>query len=193
MKGTEVLLAVLNVAAAVLDRMFAAFPKSADVGVFLGPRPGILYNLSQTKLLKLIQRIEGVVLLTHDSHATDLQTMVGDSAMVLGIRESKGLEFPNSLVVDFFSLLASDHQKAWRHLLTIREDAQTEYFGVRLLPEIVNQLRLLYTVVTRCSKRSCLPRQCRIPKIEFQRKLLFGNDPITWIPWKKRRQVSYRH
>ena len=94
---------ILSTAAAVLDRMFEVFPRSAnklepDVGVFLGPRPGIFQNLSLESLTELVSRIDGVVLLTHDHHVGYIQGVVGESVIVLGIRESKGLEFPNCII-----------------------------------------------------------------------------------------------
>lgn len=60
---------ILNVAAEVLDVMFRAFPNSApdlgkDCGVFLGPRPGLLENVSEQRLKDLVSKIEGVYLLT---------------------------------------------------------------------------------------------------------------------------------
>ena len=67
----------------------------------------------------------------------------------MGIRESKGLEFPNVIILDFFRGLAPEHQIPWRELLRMRdrEDLRQD------TPELEIQLKLLYTAITRCSKR----------------------------------------
>jgi hypothetical protein len=152
---------ILNTAASVLERMFAFFPRSAnrlspDVGAFAGPRPGIFHDISSDRLTELVSRIDGVVLLTHDDHVSALQALVGNTTLVFGIRDSKGLEFPHVIIVDFFSKLAPEHQKPWRELLTIRElqaDASTNSRVKTAVPEVETQLKLLYTAITRCSKR----------------------------------------
>ncbi|KAL3919812.1 MAG: hypothetical protein SGILL_003567 [Bacillariaceae sp.] len=138
--------------------MFKAFPNSAkvlaaDVGCFSGPRPSVLPNLSQQKLKELVELIDGVVLLTHDEHVQDLKKLVGPDTLVFGIRYSKGLEFPHVVIVDFFSC-SEMHQKSWRTLLTIRAGQDVAMEDLKdSAPELETQLKLLYTAITRCSKR----------------------------------------
>lgn len=150
---------ILNVAAAVLDRMFEAFPKSAntlapDVGAFTGPRPSLLRDLTPDKLRALVSLIDSVVLLTHDEHVQDLKDIVGENVLVLGIRHSKGLEFPHVVIIDFFCWLNKSLHKAWRNLLSIRTDNDAAVEDLKdTAPEIETQLKLLYTAITRCSKR----------------------------------------
>jgi superfamily I DNA/RNA helicase len=110
---------ILDVAAAILNRMFQVFPRSAnkldpDYGVFLGPRPGVFHNISLGRLQELVSRIDGVVLLTHDNEGVKkLQKGLAKAPLILGIRESKGLEFSDVIIVDFFRGLAPEHQKPW--------------------------------------------------------------------------------
>jgi hypothetical protein len=143
---------VLNAASAVLDLLFNAFPGSAkelkkDEGLFLGPRPGLFHNVKPTILRELVGKIEGVVLLTmYDSEVERLKEIVGDKVIVLSIRDSKGMEFPDVIIVDFFKSLSSEHQKPWRKLLQGKDDGS-------LLPEMETMLKQLYTAITRCSKR----------------------------------------
>ncbi|KAG7361350.1 UvrD-like helicase [Nitzschia inconspicua] len=150
---------ILNVAAAILDRMFEAFPKSAntlapDVGAFTGPRPSLLRDLTPEKLREVVSLIDSVVLLTHDEHVQDLKNIVGENVLVLGIRYSKGLEFPHVILVDFFSQLHNSHHKPWRSLLSIRSECDAGIGDLRnTAPEVETQLKLLYTAITRCSKR----------------------------------------
>lgn len=143
---------VLNAASAVLDLLFNAFPGSAkelpkDKGLFIGPRPGLFHNVEPTILRELVEKIEGVVLLTmYDSEVERLKEIVGDKVVVLSIRDSKGMEFPDVIIVDFFKSLQKEHQKPWRKLLQGKIDDS-------LLPEMETMLKQLYTAITRCSKR----------------------------------------
>jgi hypothetical protein len=143
---------VLNAASAVLDLLFNAFPGSAkelpkDQGLFLGPRPGLFHNVKPTILRELVEKIDGVVLLTmYDREVERLREIVGPKPIILSIRDSKGMEFTDVIIVDFFKSLANEHQKPWRKLLQGKTDDS-------LLPEMETMLKQLYTAITRCSKR----------------------------------------
>lgn len=147
---------ILNVAREVLDRLFAAFPKSApdlgkDEGVFLGPRPGLFEDVSEERLLELVSKLEGVVVLAHtDEDVERLTAKVGEGVVVLSIRDSKGLEFTDVILVDFFKGLSKKHQIPWRELL--REGGDVSSFQDKY-PEIETHLKQLYTAITRCSMR----------------------------------------
>jgi hypothetical protein len=82
----------------------------------------------------------------YDHEVELLREIVGSKPIVLSIRDSKGMEFPDVIIVDFFKSLANEHQKPWRKLLQGRIDDS-------LLPEMETMLKQLYTAVTRCSKR----------------------------------------
>mmetsp|Transcript_31441 Transcript_31441/g.75852 ORF Transcript_31441/g.75852 Transcript_31441/m.75852 type:complete len:2512 (-) Transcript_31441:67-7602(-) len=146
---------ILNTAAAVLSCMFGAFPHSAkqlkeDRGVFVGPRPGVLYKVSSEMLNTVIQtKLKGTVVLVHDSSVSRWRHALGGYPLVYGIRAAKGLEFKSVIVLDFFGELAGEISKAWRSLLLGRSDEtfQIEY------PEIESQMKLLYTAVTRSIER----------------------------------------
>lgn len=146
---------VLNLAAAILERMFTVFPGSAnklkpDKGVYKGPRPGFFKNMRMPALQSLLNRNEGVVLLTHDEEVDVLKERLDNKKyFVLGIREAKGLEFPDIFITNFFSPLPQDQQKSWKAML-LKEDEAGLKPG---FPELETQLKLLYTATTRCSKR----------------------------------------
>jgi len=146
---------ILNVAAAVLDLLFSTFPGSAkelprDEGLFLGPRPAVFQYVKDAKLKELVDKIDGVVLLAmNDQEVKWLQDLVGPSVVVLSIRDSKGLEFPHVIIVDFFKSLAKEHRKPWRQLLQGKQlDAIRPGY-----PELETHLKQLYTAITRCSQR----------------------------------------
>lgn len=64
-----------------------------------------------------------------------------------------GLEFRDIIIVDFFSDLDDEHQKAWRELLRDRGD-RGEVADIKPgFPQLEAHLKLLYTGITRCSRR----------------------------------------
>ena len=129
---------VLDTAAAVLQRLFAAFPDSAkqlapDRGLFTGPRPGILQNVLPARLKQLVtEHLHGVVILTHDSSVWHWKRKLGDYPLVYGIRAAKGLEFKPVIVLDFFAEIPREHQKSWRDLLLGREIHKNLLLGMLL-------------------------------------------------------------
>lgn len=87
---------VLKVASSVLELLFGAFPGSAkelpkDKGLFLGPRPSILADVKPNTLVELVEKIDGVVLLTmFDNEVEKLRKLVSNSEVpILSIRDSK--------------------------------------------------------------------------------------------------------
>jgi hypothetical protein len=138
----------------VLDNLFDAFPFSAkelpkDEGIFRGPRP-LLFQLPGPQGLKdLASKIEGSVLLAmSDEDVKKWSDMFpNDEHAVLSIRDSKGLEFADVILVDFFLNLPDAHQRPWRVLMQGKNDAD---YNLKY-PEIETQLKQLYTAITRCS------------------------------------------
>jgi superfamily I DNA/RNA helicase len=97
---------ILNVASGVLDMLFSAFPGSAkelpkDKGLFRGPRPGVFMNVEPVKLQELLFKIDGAFVLTHDAEVSRVKYCLGNYELILGIRDSKGLEFKDVVLVDF--------------------------------------------------------------------------------------------
>jgi len=141
---------VLNTAAAVLRRLFDNFPDSAkelaeDRGVFTGPRPGVFHNIHVEKLKCLVsEKLNGIVVLTHDENVSYWKRALGNYPLVHGIRGAKGLEFKRVIIVGFFAETTKDLQKPWRDLLLGRETCKQE---------LEAKLKLLYTAVTRCIER----------------------------------------
>jgi hypothetical protein len=138
---------VLNTAAAILRRLFDTFPDSAkelaeDRGVFTGPRPGVFQSVGIEQLKCLVtEKLNGIVVLTHDERVSYWKRALGGYPLVHGIRGAKGLEFKRVMVLGFFAELPRDLQKPWRDLLLGRETARQE---------LEAKLKLLYTAVTRC-------------------------------------------
>ena len=138
---------VLDVAAAILQCLFSHFPDSAkqlptDRGLFTGPRPGVFQNVQSDRLCSLVwEKLNGVVLLTHDASVWYWKKQLNDYPLVYGIRAAKGLEFKRVILLDFFAEIPREHQKPWRDLFLGRGTSK---------PELEGQMKLLYTAVTRC-------------------------------------------
>lgn len=119
---------ILNIAAEVLEKMFAAFPGSAkelgkDQGLFTGPRPGIFFDTGENGLKDLVSRIEGVVVLAmSDSDVKRIgEELKAEGTVVLTIRDSKGLEFSDVVLVSRSFCLAGflSSFEAWSTHLSI--------------------------------------------------------------------------
>jgi superfamily I DNA/RNA helicase len=74
----------------------------------------------------------------------------GVTSSVLGIRQAKGLEFTDVVIVDFFSSIASIDQKAWKRLLSGHSLADQIRDSN---PQVETQLKMLYTAITRSCNR----------------------------------------
>jgi hypothetical protein len=100
------------------------------------------------RLQELVKKRKGIVVLTHDDHVLRWKRSL-DYPLVYGIREAKGLEFQEVILVDFFGGVPSgvpdSLQKLWRNLLLGRDMAD-----VSRHPEVEGHLKLLYTAITRC-------------------------------------------
>jgi hypothetical protein len=68
---------------------------------------------------------------------------------VLGIREAKGLDFAEVVIVDFFRCLDERQQASWKQLL---QASPCDGF-CNEHPEVETHLKLLYTAVTRSQRR----------------------------------------
>jgi len=146
---------ILNTASSILDKLFSTFPSSAkrldkDNGLYNGSKPGLCYGVD-TKLLSslLAGKMNGTVVLTSDESASRWKRVL-DYELVMGIRESKGLEFKSCIILDYFADLPSNLQKPWRELLRQRADAN---FFERDYPLVETQLKMLYVAVTRTIER----------------------------------------
>jgi hypothetical protein len=82
-----------------------------------------------------------------------LQCVLGSDdkgmSQVLGIREAKGLDFAEVVIVDFFRCLDERQQASWKQLL---QASPCDGF-CNQHPEVETHLKLLYTAVTRSQRR----------------------------------------
>jgi len=118
---------ILEAADVILEWLFRFFPGSVkllpkDDGLCKGPRPAMgVWGMA--KLAKLLGSPEsGVVVLTPDHNIGALNCALAEhlgnaTVTVLGIREAKGLDFAEVLLVDFFKCLDVQQHKSWKKML----------------------------------------------------------------------------
>lgn len=103
-------------------------------------------------MLRILQSNERLVVLCPDEISYNLEDYLKKSKvsyLVLGIREAKGLEFPDVAFVDFFCTIPLSDQRAWKNTLGDSKVMTEEY----AFPQLETQLKVLYTAVTRCCSR----------------------------------------
>ena len=149
---------ILNIAAEVLERLLLCYPGSMDnlpkdEGLFKGPKPTMLLLDTDQSLECVLGRNQRITVLCRDEGKERVKEMCrpangGDfyPNQVYGIRESKGLEFHEVVIVNFFQDLREEHQPAWKRMLRAGAPMQ-EY------PELEWELKTLYTGITRCQHR----------------------------------------
>ena len=151
-------------AGVLLEWLFHYFPGSCkklpqDDGLCRGPRPGWAMPMSHTDLARQSSGAgAGLVILTPDENVLKLkenllQCGVGsdgkDMSQVLGIREAKGLDFAEVVIVDFFACLDERQQASWKQMM---QASPCDGFCDEH-PEVGTHLKLLYTAVTRSQRR----------------------------------------
>ena len=131
---------ILNCAAAVLDRMFAAFPGrtlSKDESCFIGPRPAFLQVQGNEELGGWLASHPRFVVLTADDKTRKGLEKLSAENLLLGIEQAKGLDFNEVAIVNFFSSLPEEDQKqVWRKLFNERHDTGPTIDCVDLHPQV---------------------------------------------------------
>eukprot|EP00597_Dinobryon_sp_UTEXLB2267_P010567 CAMPEP_0170100792 /NCGR_PEP_ID=MMETSP0020_2-20130122/1864_1 /TAXON_ID=98059 /ORGANISM="Dinobryon sp., Strain UTEXLB2267" /LENGTH=664 /DNA_ID=CAMNT_0010323745 /DNA_START=228 /DNA_END=2219 /DNA_ORIENTATION=- len=147
---------ILRCASAVIEKLCSAYPGSArvlppDLGYSQGPRPAyyMTNGTNSVELRTILTNNERLVVLCLDENNRRAALSESDG-MVLGIREAKGLEFTDVVVLDFFSGIPSSDQRVWKTLLTADDQ---QIIQSSWSPQVETQLKLLYTAITRSCNR----------------------------------------
>lgn len=144
---------ILLVSNVVLDRLHKAFPKAttklpSDTGLVQGPRPGLL-RAGLGEIKDLLARNNRIRVLVRDESKPRVQEELGSARhMCLGIREAKGLEFRDVILLDFFNDNQDRHHKEWKKLWL---DEGSKAINLPVTLEV--ELKLLYTAITRSCDR----------------------------------------
>ncbi|XP_071695484.1 uncharacterized protein [Rutidosis leptorrhynchoides] len=169
---------VLNLAQSVIDLLCHFFPLFVDA---LGPetsqvggdRPVLIETDTNYSAIKTIFGIDGVcfpnvtgfgaeqVVLVRDEYLKEkVVNIIGKNALVLTIMESKGLEFQDVLLYDFFT--TSSFSNEWRivyeymnekELLKSPSNEMRSSFAMEKHAVLCSELKLLYVAITRTRQR----------------------------------------
>jgi hypothetical protein len=172
---------ILDCAAAVLGKLFAFFPGAATVlhpdrGLYHDPRPAFWRpgGAAATSLEEVLARSQRLVVLCPDEQQQALALRCPDH-LVFGIREAKGLEFPDVVLVDFFCSVPDVDQRIWRLIFRAgceRGSGGPLSFVPYAHPQVEMQSKRLYTAVTRGFRRLLL--------VETQASLA-GDAFLGWL------------
>jgi hypothetical protein len=149
---------VLRVAKLVLDQLHAVFPfaaakMQADTGMMPGPKP-ILAHASLGVVKTMLRNNPMLKVLVRDESRAELLSNGVAQRAVFELREAKGLEFGDVLILNFFG--GSKWQKSWKTLFGSAIDVNERTLeGVRAtMPgEMELELKLLYVGITRACHR----------------------------------------
>ncbi|TFK76619.1 P-loop containing nucleoside triphosphate hydrolase protein [Pluteus cervinus] len=155
---------IINCAQSVIDLIVEFWPNSIDkltpeVGVVSGPRPVWLKTregsnehvdnyLEKMSTQSIEFGAEQCILVHNEKALQSFQQKFGQLGIVLTLLDSKGLEFNDVLLYNFFQDSHSDETK-WRHVLTNTQSFHSnpsEYVG------LCQELKLLYVAITRARK-----------------------------------------
>jgi len=171
---------ILEAADSILVWLSEFFPGSIsqlpnDKGLCTGPRPAMdVWEMSRLSNSLLQNASSGLMVLTPDQNKENLSKKLLPSITVLGIREAKGLDFPEVVIVDFFSSLDEKQQESWKLLL----GPKAVGFGDDH-PEVETHLKLLYTAMTRAQQRLYFIETKQTKAASAFLKTLSSNERLT--------------
>ena len=154
---------ILRLASLVMSLLWKGYPDTVDrlgpeVGQLCGPTPTIFLGcgaeiLTSTNvgLVNLSENTadfgaEQVILVRDEAMKTELQAQIGDAALVLTILQSKGMEFDDVILWDFFS--KCPNASGVRHLSALL-NSETAMVYARQHSDMCSELKCLYVAVTR--------------------------------------------
>ena len=154
---------ILALATSVMGMICKGFPETVDklepeVGNLNGPKPVIflgcdasILRTSNVGLVNLSDRVaefgaEQVILVRDEDMKAKLQGQIGDIALILTILDSKGMEFDDVILWDFFT--SSPDPSGVRKLCALTTEAQSA-FDAQKHSAMCSELKHLYVAITR--------------------------------------------
>ena len=154
---------ILALATFVMEMICKGFPETVDklepeVGNLNGPKPVIflgcdasILRTSNVGLVNLSDRVaefgaEQVILVRDEDMKAKLQGQIGDIALILTILDSKGMEFDDVILWDFFT--SSPDPSGVRKLCALTREAQSG-FDAQKHSAMCSELKHLYVAITR--------------------------------------------
>jgi len=153
---------ILALASLVMRMIWKGFPETVDksepeVGNLSGPKPVLLIGCDtsifqssgigsgESSERRIDFGAEQVILVRDTKSKTNLQNQIGDVALIFTILESKGMEFDDVILWDFFT--GCPDQAAVRSLNALSDESAN--FDSRKYSGMCSELKHLYVAVTR--------------------------------------------
>lgn len=154
---------ILALASLIMGMMWKGFPETVDklepeIGNLNGPKPILflrcdanILRTSNVGLVNLSDRTadfgaEQVILVRDEAMKARLQGEIGDIALILTILDSKGMEFDDVILWDFFA--STSDPSGVRSLRALTADAQSAFDG-QGHSGMCSELKNLYVAITR--------------------------------------------
>ncbi|KAH8693394.1 hypothetical protein GQ44DRAFT_832739 [Phaeosphaeriaceae sp. PMI808] len=154
---------ILSLASLVMQMLWTGFPETVDklapeVGRLVGPRPTIfvgfgaeVLSAQMVGLVQLHERVadfgaEQVILVPDKDAKMRLQAQIGDAALVLTILQSKGMEFDDVILYNFFS--ESSCPSSIRCLGSLVSPTKEPFDRIKHAA-LCSELKHLYVAITR--------------------------------------------
>lgn len=154
---------ILALASLIMGMIWKGFPETVDklepeIGNLNGPKPILflgcdadILRTSNVGLVNLSDRIadfgaEQVILVRDEPMKARLQGEIGDIALILTILDSKGMEFDDVILWDYFA--SSPDPSGVRSLSALTTDARSAFDGQKH-SGMCSELKQLYVAITR--------------------------------------------
>ena len=158
---------ILSVASSVMGMLWTTFPDTIDklepeVGTMVGPAPILYQNcnssifirqereMTATMQIELLFGAEQVIIARDDDCKADLVNQVGEVALVLTVLQSKGMEFDDVIIWNFFS--GTPDAVGWRSLSDFIH-GKVPFFDTAKHAVLCSELKNLYVAITRARVR----------------------------------------
>lgn len=158
---------ILSLASAVMDLLWRQFPDTVDklgpeVGSLVGPTPTLFVGCDATTLIRpaaeddiqpeheLLFGAEQVIITRDEDSKMYLLEQIGEAALVLTILQSKGMEFDDVILWDFFT--STPDPAGWRSLQNCKLETYPA-FNPEKHAGLCSELKHLYVAITRARIR----------------------------------------
>lgn len=158
---------IVKMGSFVMDLLWKTFPETVDKlrpeeGLLPGPVPiffvgcesdvltGVNRDESEELAVKTKFGVEQVVLVRDEDSKARLEGSIGDIALILTIRQSKGMEFDDVVLFDFFT--SCQEADGWRSLPDVL-GSNPKKFDSRRYAAICPELKHLYVAITRARNK----------------------------------------
>ena len=158
---------ILLVASTVMGMLWRTFPDTVDklepeVGTMVGPAPILFQNCDSSILMRqerettatieieLLFGAEQVIIARDDNSKADLAKQVGEVALILTVLQSKGMEFDDVIIWNFFS--NTPDAVGWRSLSDFIH-GKIPFFNTAKHAVLCSELKNLYVAITRARVR----------------------------------------